>query len=119
LEKNLTDFLNSFDECKGLCDSVGSPALALHVDLRAALSSRESVPSLFKFFGQEIKHVHLSGPEMGLPDLREPVVLTALNSIAQSEYAGYVSLEVPHEKIPDATSLQSVVTALSSIHAEM
>lgn len=118
LESHLADFLNSFDEVKEIYDSIRSPALALHVDLRAALFSGESVSAIFDSFDREIKHVHLSGPQMTLPDLDKPEVVAALASISQSAYRGYVSLEVPHENIPDRASLESVTAALSSIHAE-
>lgn len=119
LEPTLSDFLNSFAECKALNDAVQSPALALHVDLRAALHSSESIPAIFDSFGEEISHVHLSGPHMTLPDISQPDIRAALASISTSQYKGYLSLEVPHEHIRDAASLRTVIRSISSIHSEV
>ncbi len=119
LEPSLSNFLNSFAECKAINDAVKSPALDLHVDLRAALHSSESIPAIFESLGAEISHVHLSGPRMTLPDINQPNIRAALASISASKYEGYLSLEVPHEHIPDGASLQTVIRSISTIHSEV
>lgn len=89
-----TDFINTCAEGLALADRLGHPKVSLHMDVKAM--SSESLPTselIRRHIGRTI-HFHANdasgrGPGMGNTDFR-PII----NALCQTNYAGWVSVEV-------------------------
>ncbi len=90
-----TDFLNTCDQALALIEQVGSPAIKLHLDVKAQSSEPgTTVPALFLKHGPIAGHVHvqdvnLLGPGMGDVDFR-PI----MQALVDARYSGHASVEV-------------------------
>ena len=90
-----TDFLNTCAEAVALRDRVGSPRVRLHQDVKAMLGGESEAPAdLIREYAEHTAHFHandanLLGPGMGETDFRP--ILAALE---ETNYAGWVSVEV-------------------------
>ena len=95
LAPNETDFLNTCAEAVALCDRVGSGRVRLHQDVKAMLGGESEPPAaLIREFADRTAHFHandanLLGPGMGETDFR-PI----LEALRETNYAGWVSVEV-------------------------
>jgi sugar phosphate isomerase/epimerase len=95
LAPNDTDFINTCHEGAKLVANVGHPHFKLHMDVKAQSSEAgTSVPELISKYARDAGHFHaqdvnLRGPGMGQIDF-EPI----MKALADSGYAGWVSVEV-------------------------
>jgi sugar phosphate isomerase/epimerase len=89
-----TDFINSCADAVELMHLVDHPNFRLHQDVKAMLSEPTPIPELIETFARETVHFHVNddnllGPGMGRTDYH-PI----LQSLVQSNYSGWVSVEV-------------------------
>jgi sugar phosphate isomerase/epimerase len=90
-----TDFLNTCDDAMEIIQRLNHPSIMLHQDVKAMLGSeKESIPTLIRRHQKFCRHFHVNdsnllGPGMGSTDYH-PI----LQALQQSEYAGWVSVEV-------------------------
>jgi sugar phosphate isomerase/epimerase len=89
-----TNFLNSCADAVELIDRVGSRSLCLHLDVKAMLTERETIPELIVRYADRVGHFHandgnLLGPGMGPTDF-DPI----MRALVASRYSGWVSVEV-------------------------
>jgi len=90
-----TDFINTCDDAMEIIDRLNHPSIMLHQDVKAMLGSeKESIPTLIQRHRKFCRHFHVNdsnllGPGMGSTDYH-PI----LQALQQSEYDGWVSVEV-------------------------
>ncbi len=117
-----TDFINTCEEAMGLIDRLDHPCLQLHQDVKAMLGAeQDSIPDLIHRFHHACRHFHVNdtnllGPGMGETDY-EPI----LRALVESEYDGWVSVEVfdyspgaQHIAVASLRHMQDVLARLSS-----
>ena len=89
-----TDFVNTCADAVELMHRVDHPNFRLHQDVKAMLSEPTPIPELIARYAKETCHFHVNddnllGPGMGRTDY-QPI----FQSLLQSGYAGWVSVEV-------------------------
>lgn len=90
-----TDFINTCDDAVEIIRLVDHPMMALHQDVKAMLGAEEApIPKIIHRHKNFCKHFHVNdsnllGPGMGPTDYH-PI----LRALIESEYKGWVSVEV-------------------------
>jgi sugar phosphate isomerase/epimerase len=89
-----TDFLTSCADACALLDRLSHPRFALHLDVKAMCSEESSIPDLIHQHISRTVHFHSNdvnrrGPGFGEVDFR-PI----LRALRESDYGGWVSVEV-------------------------
>ena len=90
-----TNFINTCAQASELIERVNHPAFQLHQDVKAMLGAESAgIPELIQQYRHVTKHFHVNdtnllGPGMGETDYR-PI----LNALIESDYSGWVSVEV-------------------------
>ncbi|MFM9964695.1 MAG: sugar phosphate isomerase/epimerase family protein [Planctomycetaceae bacterium] len=90
-----TNFLNTCSDAMRLIEMVNSPSLVLHQDVKAMLGAEsEPIETLIERYAPHVGHFHVNdvnllGPGMG-PTEYAPI----LRALLQSNYSGWVSVEV-------------------------
>jgi sugar phosphate isomerase/epimerase len=104
-----TNFITTAEQGRSLIDEVGSPAVQLHLDVKAMDNEKTPIPEIIRASKGYARHFHandpnLRGPGMGDTDFRP--ILEALNEIG---YEGYLSVEVfDLEPGAEATARESI-----------
>jgi len=105
-----TNFLRTKDETVKLIEAVGSPAVRLHLDVKAMVGQEESPPeTIIRESAEHLAHFHandvnLRGPGFG--DVDFAPIAAALNDI---DYGGFVSVEVfDYSPDPETVATQSL-----------
>jgi len=103
------DFLNTAASAVELIEQIGSPAVRLHLDVKAMSTETQSYAELIGQFHPWLQHFHANdpnrrGPGMGPVDFVP--ILTALRDVG---YQGWVSVEVfDYSPGPEALASQSL-----------
>jgi sugar phosphate isomerase/epimerase len=104
-----TNFINTAAEGLQLAEAVGSPAVGLHLDVKAMATEARPIPEIIRACQGRFAHFHANdelarGPGFGPTDLRP--VAAALQEIG---YTGWVSVE-PFDVTPgrDVVAAQSL-----------
>jgi sugar phosphate isomerase/epimerase len=90
-----TDFINTCDEAMEIVRLVDHPSMALHQDVKAMLGAEwTQIPKIIDRHQKNCKHFHVNdsnllGPGMGSTDYH-PI----LRALIESNYRGWVSVEV-------------------------
>lgn len=89
-----TNFVNTCADAVALLERVDQPNFVLHQDVKAMLTEGEPLPELIRRFARHTGHFHVNdsnllGPGMGTTDFA-PI----LKALAETRYAGWVSVEV-------------------------
>ena len=89
-----TDVLTNAAETRNIIDSIGSPHIKLHLDVKAMASENQSIPEIIHASAAHLEHFHandtnLQGPGFGAIEFGP--IFQALHDIS---YAGWVSVEI-------------------------
>ena len=116
LGKEETNYWTTANETRAFIDSVGSPRVQLHLDIKAMATEAIPIPEIIERHRDVLCHFHANdpnrqGPGMGTVDL-DPV----LGRLVQSGYEGWISVEVfdysPGIETLAESSIQNLVTSL-------
>jgi sugar phosphate isomerase/epimerase len=104
LSPSEADFLNTIDEAVDLLKRIQHPNFAVHLDVKAMSTESRPPPDLVLQHGSHAGHFHANdanrrGPGFGPTDFR-PI----FHALAESRYAGWVSVEV-FDYTPDPTTI--------------
>lgn len=121
LTKKETDFINTCDDAMTIIQRVDHPTVMLHQDVKAMLGAEtESIPELIHRHKNLCRHFHVNdsnllGPGMGDTDFH-PI----LQALIETQYDGWVSVEVfdykpgaQHIALESMRCLQSVLQDLA------
>ncbi len=90
-----TDFINTCDEAMQIIQRVDHPTIMLHQDVKAMLGAEtESVPSLIHRHKNFCKHFHVNDTNLLGPGMGETDYHPILKALIESQYKGWVSVEV-------------------------
>ena len=90
-----TDFINTCDDAMEIIRRVDHPTVMLHQDVKAMLGAEtESVPSLIHRHKIFCKHFHVNDTNLLGPGMGETDYHPILKALIESQYKGWVSVEV-------------------------
>lgn len=90
-----TNFINTCAEAVELMDRVGSPNLVLHQDVKAMLGAEsDPIPDLIHRYADRVGHFHVNDTNLLGPGMGETQYEPILKALQDSNYAGWVSVEV-------------------------
>jgi len=90
-----TNFINTCDEAMEIIQRVDHPTIMLHQDVKAMLGAEtESVPSLINRHKNFCKHFHVNDTNLLGPGMGETDYHLILKALIESQYKGWVSVEV-------------------------
>jgi sugar phosphate isomerase/epimerase len=123
LTKKETDFINTCDDAMEIIHRIDHPSVMLHQDVKAMLGAEsESIPVLIHRHKKFCRHFHVNdsnllGPGMGVTDFH-PI----LQALIESQYRGWVSVEVfdykpgaQHIAVQSLAYMQSVLRDLEAM----
>lgn len=105
-----TDIINSCAEAVGLINRVNSPAVGLHLDVKAICAEfndeerAEGVPTVIGSFGNRALHFHANDRNRRGPGLGDTDFAPIFSALKKSGYGGWVSVEA-FEFAPDAETV--------------
>ncbi|MDA7980443.1 MAG: sugar phosphate isomerase/epimerase [Pirellulales bacterium] len=88
------NFLNTADETARLVDMVDHPNCRLHLDCKAMTSEREEIPDIIATHANRLEHFHANDPNLLGPGMGELQFESILKSLRDSNYQGWISVEV-------------------------
>lgn len=88
------DFLNTADLGAELCRKVDSPAVRLHLDVKAMSSEPTPVPEVIKNHAGLLEHFHANDPNLLGPGMGEVKFEPIFAALKEIDYQGWVSVEV-------------------------
>lgn len=88
------DFLNTAASAVRLADRVASPAVRLHLDVKAMASEPTPPPDIIREFAPHTAHFHANDPNLLGPGMGEVPIAPVLAALGETGYAGWVSVEV-------------------------
>ncbi|MFO1092001.1 MAG: sugar phosphate isomerase/epimerase family protein [Planctomycetaceae bacterium] len=89
-----TNFINTCADAAELIERVGHPHFMLHQDVKAMLSEEEPIPALVHRFRQLTRHFHVNDSNLLGPGMGETDFHPILRALQETQYAGWVSVEV-------------------------
>ena len=90
-----TNFINTCEDAMEIIQRVGHPTVMLHQDVKAMLGAEtESVPSLIHRHKNFCKHFHVNDTNLLGPGMGETDYHPILRALIESQYKGWVSVEV-------------------------
>ncbi len=94
LARTETNFLNTAAETVRLIEKVGSPAIQLHLDVKAMSDEEKTIPEIIHENHTYIAHFHANDPNLRGPGFGEVQFEPIADALEQVGYKGYVSVEV-------------------------
>ena len=89
-----TDFLNTCDEAVSLIDRIGSPALRLHLDVKAMSGEGVTIDALIRRFAPRAGHFHANDPNRRGPGFGAVDFVPIFRALREAGYNAWVSVEV-------------------------
>lgn len=95
LTRQETNFLTTMEETVRLIEEVGSPAVRLHLDVKAMVRGERKRPEVVIREGKDhLVHVHANDANLRGPGFGETDFAPIAEALAEIGYDGYVSVEV-------------------------
>jgi sugar phosphate isomerase/epimerase len=88
------DFLNTADLGVELIEMVDSPAVRLHLDVKAMSSEPTPVPEIIRRHAGLLEHFHANDPNLLGPGMGEVEFEPIFAALKEVDYQGWVSVEV-------------------------
>lgn len=89
-----TNFWNTAEQARGFIESVGSPHVKLHLDVKAMATEKQAIASVIRSSAQHLIHFHANDPNRlgpGMGDVGYEDIVAVLKEI---DYRGWLSVEV-------------------------
>jgi D-psicose/D-tagatose/L-ribulose 3-epimerase len=88
-----TDVVNSLGDAVAIVRQIGSPAVQTMFDVHNAIDEREPHPDLVRKYFPHIRHIHVNEPDGQEPGMGNYDFPALLNTLAELNYSGWVSVE--------------------------
>ncbi|MEL7499805.1 MAG: sugar phosphate isomerase/epimerase family protein [Planctomycetota bacterium] len=88
------NFLLTADDTVELIQRIGSPSVALHLDVKAMSSESMPIPEIIKKHHDNLHHFHANDPNLLGPGMGDVDFLPIFKALADVDYKGWVSVEV-------------------------
>jgi sugar phosphate isomerase/epimerase len=89
-----TNFWNTAEQAREFIESIGSPHVKLHLDVKAMATEKHAIASVIRDSAQHLIHFHANDPNLlgpGMGDVGYEDIAAALKEI---DYRGWLSVEV-------------------------
>ena len=85
--------VESGDEAKQLCDSIGNPRIGVTVDTFHANIEERNIPEAIRSLGSHLKHVHASENDRSLLGSGHIPFGEIVSTLKEMSYSGYLMIE--------------------------
>ncbi|MFO7782361.1 MAG: sugar phosphate isomerase/epimerase family protein [Spirochaetia bacterium] len=116
LPARVTNFVNTIAEARAVAELAAHPAVGLMFDFHNVDDETESTPALIRRHGAALGHVHLNTNDGGAPTRDDaPAFRPAFDALRETDYSGWVSLEIFTEPAQPAAVLAGVRCFLRAV----
>ncbi|MDH4262392.1 MAG: sugar phosphate isomerase/epimerase [Spirochaetia bacterium] len=116
LSRQYTDIINTSTDGMDLVKKVNHAFFGLHIDLKSTFDENEDQELLWKSYSQDIRHCHVSNPEMEPPDETFSYHKKVAGSMRKYGYKNFVSIEMKKKKDDTADVLKKSARYLKSVY---
>jgi len=113
------DFLVTTAEAVSLIERIGSPNVALHLDVKAMSSEPRPIADTIRQNAEYLVHFHANDPNLGGPGFGEVDFVPIFRALRDVDYDGWVSVEVfdysPGAEQIARRSMQNMLGALKRL----
>ena len=116
LPARVTNFVNTIAEARRVAELAGHPAVGIMFDFHNVDDESESAPALIRRHGAALGHVHLNTNDGGAPTPDDaPAFAPAFEALRETDYRGWVSLEIFTEPAQPSAVLAGVRDFLQAV----